>query len=316
MIEIQNLTKHYGHIKAVENISFTVQKGEILGFLGPNGAGKTTTMRVLTGFFPPTEGKVKVAGFEITEEPLEIKKRIGYLPENVSLYTDMRTTDYLNFVGRIKGIKRHATLKQLVAHVVELCSLGSVQKRTIGKLSRGYRQRVGLAQALLGDPEVLILDEPTIGLDPKQIVEIRKLIKGLGGERTIILSTHILPEVQMICERVIIINNGKIVAIDTPNNLNRQLSKRLIIFMEIEGEPQKVVTALGNVDGVIEVKQKSKKKGKVKQYEVVTNPDKDVRKELAHAVFENQLGLYELKTMEMSLEEIFLKLVTQEEHHA
>jgi len=316
MIEIQNLTKHYGHIKAVENVSFTVQKGEILGFLGPNGAGKTTTMRVLTGFFPPTEGKVKVAGFDITEDPLEIKKRIGYLPENASLYTDMRTTDYLNFVGRIKGIKRRSALRQQVSSVVEQCGLGNVQKRIIGNLSRGYRQRVGLAQALLGDPEVLVLDEPTVGLDPKQIVEIRKLIKGLSGERTIILSTHILPEVQMICERVIIINKGKIVAIDTPDNLNRQLSKQLIVIMEIEGEPQKVVTALGNVDGVIEVKQKSKKKGKVKQYEVVTSPDKDVRKELANAVFENQLGLYELKAMEMSLEEIFLKLVTQEEHNA
>ncbi len=314
MIEIQNLTKRYGHIKAVENISFTVQKGEILGFLGPNGAGKTTTMRVLTGYFPPTDGKVKVAGYDVTEKPLEVKKRIGYLPENVALYKDMRVIDYLKFVGRVKGIKKSPKLKQQVANVIELCGIGDMQKRIIGKLSKGYRQRVGLAQALLGDPEVLILDEPTVGLDPKQIVEIRRLIKELGGERTVILSTHILPEVQMICERVIIINDGKIAAIDTPDNLNRQLSKQLVVLMEIEGDPQKIVSTLENVDGVIEVKQK--RKGKVKQYEVITKPDKDIRRDLAQAVFENQLGLYELKTVEMSLEEIFLKLVTQEEHHA
>jgi ABC-2 type transport system ATP-binding protein len=314
MIEIQNLTKRYGHIKAVENISFTVQQGEILGFLGPNGAGKTTTMRVLTGYFPPTEGKVKVAGFDITEKPLEVKRRIGYLPENVALYQDMRVIDYLRFVGRVKGIKRSAKLKQQVNNVIELCGIGDMQKRIIGKLSKGYRQRVGLAQTLLGDPEVLILDEPTVGLDPKQIVEIRKLIKELGGERTVILSTHILPEVQMICERVIIINEGKIAAIDTPDNLNRQLSQQLVVLMEIEGEPQKIVSTLESVDGVLEVKQK--KKGKVKQYEVITRPDRDIRKDLAQAVFKNQLGLYELRMVEMSLEDIFLKLVTLEEHHA
>ncbi len=314
MIEIQNLTKRYGHIKAVENISFTVQKGEILGFLGPNGAGKTTTMRVLTGYFPPTEGTVKVAGFNITEKPLDVKKRIGYLPENVALYKDMRVVDYLKFVGRVEGIKRSAKLKQQVGNVIERCGIGDMQKRIIGKLSKGYRQRVGLAQALLGEPEVLILDEPTVGLDPKQIVEIRKLIKELGGERTVILSTHILPEVQMICERVIIINEGKIAAIDTPDNLNRQLSKQLVVLMEIEGDPQKIVSVLENVDGVMEVKQK--RKGKVKQFEVITRPDKDIRKDLAQAVFENQLTLYELRTVEMSLEEIFLKLVTREEHHA
>ncbi len=316
MIEIQNLTKHYGHIKAVENVTFTVNKGEILGFLGPNGAGKTTTMRVLTGYFPPTEGKVKIAGFDITENPLEVKRRLGYLPENVSLYTDMRVNDYLHFVGRIKGLKRKPFLRQKVKDVTEICGLTNVQKRLIGNLSKGYRQRVGLAQALLGDPEVLILDEPTVGLDPKQIVEIRKLIKDLGGDRTIILSTHILPEVQMICERVIIINEGKIVAIDTPENLNRQLSKKLTIVMQIEGDPQKVTHVLENVDGVMEVRQKARKRGKIREYEVLTTPEKDIRRDLAHAIFENQLGLYELKGLEMSLEEIFLKLVTQEEHDA
>jgi len=314
MIEIQNLTKHFGHIKAVENISFTVNKGEILGFLGPNGAGKTTTMRVLTGYFPPTNGRVKVAGYDITETPMEVKKRIGYLPENVSLYTDMRVRDYLKFVGQVKRIKKRA-LKGNVANAIEHCGLESVQNRIIGKLSKGYRQRVGLAQALLHDPEVLILDEPTVGLDPKQIVEIRKLIKDLGGERTVILSTHILPEVQMICEKVIIINEGKIAAIDTPDNLNRQLSKQMTLFMEIEGDPQKVIAILENVDGVIDVKQQAKKKGKVKAYEITTKLEKDIRGELSRAVFENQLELYELKTVEMTLEDIFLKLVTQEEAH-
>ncbi len=317
MIEIQNLTKHYGHIKAVENVTFTVHKGEILGFLGPNGAGKTTTMRVLTGYFPPTEGRVRIAGFDITENPMAVKKRIGYLPENVSLYTDMRVQDYLQFVGRIKGIRQGTLLKQKVNQVTGLCGLDSVRKRIIGKLSKGFRQRVGLAQALLGDPDVLILDEPTVGLDPKQIVEIRKLIKELGGERTVILSTHILPEVQMICERVIIINEGKIVAIDTPENLNRQLSNKRTILMEIEGDPSKVVSTLKAIEGVAEVKSKSKKKekGKIRQYEILTTPDQDIRKNLASAVVENQFGLYEMKTLEMSLEEIFLKLVTQEEHH-
>ena len=314
MIEIQNLTKHFGHIKAVENISFTVNKGEILGFLGPNGAGKTTTMRVLTGYFPPTNGKVRVAGYDITETPMEVKKRIGYLPENVSLYTDMRVRDYLKFVGQVKKIKKRA-LKGNVANVIEHCGLESVQNRIIGKLSKGYRQRVGLAQALLHDPEVLILDEPTVGLDPKQIVDIRKLIKDLGGERTVILSTHILPEVQMICERVIIINEGKIAAIDTPDNLNRQLSKQMTLSMEIEGDPQKVVAVLEKIDGVIDVKQQPKKKGKIKAYTITTKLEKDVRENLSRAVFENQLGLYELKTIEMTLEDIFLKLVTQEEAH-
>jgi ABC-2 type transport system ATP-binding protein len=228
----------------------------------------------------------------------------------------MRVQDYLMFVGRIKGIRQGALLKQKVTQVTELCGLETVRKRTIGKLSKGFRQRVGLAQALLGDPEVLILDEPTVGLDPKQIVEIRKLIKELGGERTIILSTHILPEVQMICERVIIINEGKIVAIDTPENLNRQLTNKRTILMEIEGEPAKVLHTLKTIDGVVEVKSKPKKKGKVRQYEILTNPDQDIRKNLAWAVVENQFGLYEMKTLEMSLEEIFLKLVTQEEHHA
>ena len=314
MIEIQNLTKRFGHIKAVENISFTVNKGEILGFLGPNGAGKTTTMRVLTGYFPPTRGKVSVAGYDITETPMSVKKRIGYLPENVSLYTDMRVRDYLKFVGQVKKIKKRA-LKGNVANVIEHCGLESVQNRIIGKLSKGYRQRVGLAQALLHDPEVLILDEPTVGLDPKQIVDIRKLIKDLGGERTVILSTHILPEVQMICERVIIINEGKIAAIDTPDNLNRQLSKQMTLSMEIEGDPQKVVAVLEKIDGVIDVKQQTKKKGKIKTYIITTKLEKDVREELSRAVFENQLGLYELKTIEMTLEDIFLKLVTQEEAH-
>ncbi len=314
MIEIQNLTKHFGHIKAVENISFTVNKGEILGFLGPNGAGKTTTMRVLTGYFPPTRGKVNVAGYDITETPMSVKKRIGYLPENVALYTDMRVRDYLKFVGQVKKIKKR-TLKGNVANVIEHCGLESVQNRIIGKLSKGYRQRVGLAQALLHDPEVLILDEPTVGLDPKQIVDIRKLIKNLGGERTVILSTHILPEVQMICERVIIINEGKIAAIDTPDNLNRQLSKQMTLSMEIEGDPQKVVAVLEKIDGVIDVKQQTKKKGKIKSYIITTKLEKDMREELSRAVFENQLGLYELKTIEMTLEDIFLKLVTQEETH-
>jgi ABC-2 type transport system ATP-binding protein len=221
MIEVEGLTKRYGDFTAIEDITFRVEKGEIVAFLGPNGAGKTTTLRLLTGFLPATEGSVVVAGFDIFDKPMEVKKRIGYLPEQPPVYNDMRVTEYLKFVAKIKGVPR-SERKAAMERVIQRCSLADVSDRIIGKLSKGYKQRVGLAQAMIHDPEVLILDEPTIGLDPKQILEIRDLIKSLAGDHTIILSTHILPEVTMICQRVLIISQGRIVADDTLESLTAQ----------------------------------------------------------------------------------------------
>ena len=215
MIKVENLTKSYGNFQALKGVSFTVKKGEILGFLGPNGAGKTTTMRILTCFFPATSGKASIAGYDVFEESLEVRKRIGYLPENVPLYPEMKVTDYLKFVAGVKGVSRKA-INERVSVVMEECVLTHMSHKLVGQLSKGYRQRVGIAQALVNEPDVLILDEPTVGLDPKQIIEIRKLIKGLAGRRTVILSTHILPEVSMTCQRVIIINDGRVIASDTP----------------------------------------------------------------------------------------------------
>ncbi|MBI5682169.1 MAG: ATP-binding cassette domain-containing protein [Deltaproteobacteria bacterium] len=236
MIQVENLTKNYGSHQALKGISFTVNKGEILGFLGPNGAGKTTTMRILTGFFPATSGKAVVAGFDVFEEPMEVRKRIGYLPENVPLYRDMVVTDYLKFAAGIKGIKKY-DMDDRVNKVMDDCALQDVSRKLIGELSKGYRQRVGLAQALVNDPDVLILDEPTIGLDPNQIIEIRKLIKGLAGKRTIILSTHILPEVSMICHRVVIINKGEVVAVDTPQNMTSRIQGGRVWMSEKNWHP-------------------------------------------------------------------------------
>ncbi|MDP7556183.1 MAG: ATP-binding cassette domain-containing protein, partial [Nitrospinota bacterium] len=224
MIQAENLTKFFGQTQAISNVSFSAAKGEILGFLGPNGAGKTTTMRLLSCFMPPTSGKARVAGYCVMNDSLEVRKRLGYLPENAPLYTHMTTRNYLHFVSEVKGIPAHERSRK-VECVIGDCGLQEVSGRIIGVLSKGYRQRVGIAQALLNDPEVLILDEPTAGLDPKQIIEIRDLIKNLAGNRTIILSTHILPEVSMVCNRVIIINDGIIVAKDTPDNLMDQLQK-------------------------------------------------------------------------------------------
>src|SRR3989338_853397 len=241
MIEVENLTKEYGEFRAVDNISFSVEKGEILGFLGPNGAGKTTVMRILTCFFPPTKGRAIVAGFNCFEDSLNVRKRIGYLPERVPLYEDMKVSDYLRFVAAIKGTPAKEVKRQ-VEKVMDDCSLSDVSNKLIKAVSRGYRQRVGIAQALVNDPEVLILDEPTVGLDPKQIKEIRKLIKDLAGRHTVILSTHILPEVSILCGRVIIINKGKVVAVDRPENLAAEGSRRM--FLRINGNAPAIEQAL------------------------------------------------------------------------
>jgi ABC-2 type transport system ATP-binding protein len=310
MIEVENLTKRYGPTLAVSDVTFEAQKGEILGFLGPNGAGKTTTMRVITGYFPPTEGRVRVAGYDVVEEPLEAKRRTGYLPEAPPVYPDMSVTEYLNFVGRIKGVARRE-LRSRVDEISERCAITDVRQRQIGKLSRGYRQRVGLAQALIHNPEVLVLDEPTAGLDPKQIIETRQLIKGLAGRHTVILSTHILPEASKTCQRVVVINAGKIVAVGTPDELTRRLQGFETILLTVEGVAAEVTHRLQRVAGVNQVEARDTLDGRV-TYEVHAEKGKDVRAELARAVVESGWKLYELKTSGLSLEDIFLKLTTKD----
>jgi len=311
MIEVQNLTRVFGDKVAIDNISFKVEKGEILGFLGPNAAGKTTTMRILTCYLPATSGTVKISGFDIFDDSLEVRKRIGYLPENPPLYKEMVVDDYLYFVAKIKGVDSKERKKKVDASV-ERSAIGNVRGRIIGKLSKGYRQRVGLAQALLHDPEVLILDEPTSSLDPKQIIEVRELIKTLAGDHTIILSTHILPEVSMTCERVIIINEGKLVAVDTPENLTSKLRGADKLLLDIEGPPEDVKTKLKEVRGVKSIKQDKALNNNRAFYYIETEHDVDIRKTLAKSVIDNNWGLYEMKSEGMSLEEIFLKLTTKE----
>ena len=311
MIEVQHLTKRYGPTTAVDDISFRVEKGEILGFLGPNGAGKTTTMRVLTGYMPPTEGRAVVAGYDIFDQPIEAKRRIGYLPETPPLYPEMTVSDYLLFVSRIKGVPR-AERKARVGEVMERTRVADMANRHCGKLSKGYRQRVGLAQALLHNPEVLILDEPTAGLDPKQIIETRQLIKQLGGDHTVILSTHILPEVSQTCGRVVIINKGRVVAVDTPENLTSRLRGSETMFVQVDAPAASDVrTALLGVPGVTEVSL-AETRGNLASYEVNSGSGRDVRRELASAVVSSGWGLLELRPLRMSLEEIFLHLTTED----
>ena len=310
MIEVERLTKRYGPTVAVSDVSFEVRKGEILGFLGPNGAGKTTTMRVITGYLPPSDGKVRVAGFDVVEEPLEAKRRTGYLPESPPVYPDMTVREYLAFVARIKGVPRREVKKRL-EEVNEKCAITDVQRRQIGKLSKGYRQRVGLAQTLIHHPDVLVLDEPTAGLDPKQIIETRQLIKGLAGEHTVVLSTHILPEVSKTCQRVIVINEGKIVAVGTPDELTHRLQGYETVLVTVVGPAAEVMAKLQTVRGVNWVEPRDSSDGRV-LFEVHSEKDKDVRAELARAVVESNWKLLELKTSGMSLEDIFLKLTTKD----
>lgn len=310
MIQVEKLTKSYGSYQALKEITFSVEKGEILGFLGPNGAGKTTTMRILTCFFPATSGKVSVAGFDVFEEPHEVKKRIGYLPENVPLYRDMTVTDYLSFVAGIKGVAGR-DVKKRVDIVMDECGLTHMSHKLINELSKGYRQRVGLAQALVNEPEVLILDEPTAGLDPKQIIDIRKLIKDLAGKRTIILSTHILPEVSMTCQRVVIINDGRVIAVDTPQNLTSKIQGGSRIVVKVDGPWQEVVKGIQGISGISRVDRKEGGNG-ISEYTIDTAKGLDVRKDIAPVIVRNGWGLLELKPVEMSLEDIFVKLVTKE----
>jgi ABC-2 type transport system ATP-binding protein len=309
VIEVQHLTKQYGPVTAVSDVSFKVEKGEILGFLGPNGAGKTTTMRILTGYMPATDGKAFVAGYDVAEQPIEAKRRTGYLPEVPPLYPDMTVSEYLTFCAKIKGVPK-AEQKTRVAASMERTKIADVANRHCAKLSKGYRQRVGLAQALLHNPDVLILDEPTAGLDPKQIIETRNLIKGLAGDHTIVLSTHILPEVSQTCGRVVIINRGRVVAVDTPENLTSRLGGTGAMYVEIDTAGSDASSVLGGVAGVTGVSV-STTRGSVTGYEVAST-GRDVRRELASAIVGRGWGLLELRPMRMSLEEIFLQVTTEE----
>jgi ABC-2 type transport system ATP-binding protein len=311
MITVDGLSKRYARNIAVDNISFEVQKGQIVGFLGPNGAGKTTTMRILTCFLPPTAGNAAVAGFDVLKQPMEVKKRIGYLPEAPPLYPDLEVSEYLRFVGKLKGIPG-SELSKRVDEVSDRCAIADVRKKLISKLSKGYRQRVGLAQAIIHNPDVLILDEPTSGLDPKQIHETRALIKSLAGDHTIILSTHILPEVEQTCEQVIIISKGKVVAKDTVQNLTNRLRGSEAISVEVETrngslDPAIVQERLEQVSGVSRVLNRDSRNGRL-VFEVESLQGRSIRGDLARAVVESGWDLNELRPVALSLEDVFLQL--------
>lgn len=312
MIELKNVTKKFSNKTAVSGVSFEVKKGEIIGFLGPNAAGKTTTMRMITGFFPPTEGEVIVAGIDMSKDPLAAKAKIGYMPENVPLYKEMDVYSYLKFIAGIKGVNKDE-IESKVQKCMEETGITDVMRSVIAKLSKGYKQRVGLAQAIINDPEVLVLDEPTVGLDPKQIREIRNLIKNMKGQRTIILSTHILPEVAMTCDRVIVINEGKIIAQDEVKNLTDSNSNTTRIHMEVEAPNRDVLDEINKIKGIEEIREETKIEEGVYSYVVITDGKKDVRREIVAKIVKNNWGLLEFKRQQMSLEDVFLKLVTKEE---
>ncbi|MDO4944662.1 MAG: ATP-binding cassette domain-containing protein [Ruminococcus sp.] len=310
MIEVVNLSKHYGDKKAVDNVSFKAEDGEILGFLGPNGAGKSTTMNILTGYISSTSGKALIDGIDILENPVKAKQKIGYLPEIPPLYVDMTVKEYLYFIYDLKKCKLPK-----ISHLKDICGLvkiDHVYNRLIKNLSKGYRQRVGLAQALVGNPKVLILDEPTVGLDPKQIIEIRTLIKKLGKNHTVILSSHILSEVQAVCDKIIVINEGKIVANDTEENLSHRLTGDHKLMCKIEGNKDNVMRALQSIEGVDRVYCDAEHKNNVSEFRIEAKEGKDIRKALFKKVAENGWYLLELKSSELSLEDIFLKLTMGE----
>lgn len=307
MISVQNVTKYFGDRAAVDNISFTVNKGEILGFLGPNGAGKTTTLRIMTGFMPPSQGKVTINGRDVFEHPYEIKKMIGYMPEHPPLYYDMSARECLSFVAEIHGLRGNAVM-DAIEKVSEQCGITHMLSRLTGNLSKGYRQRVGLAQALIHNPEILILDEPTSGLDPKQIIEIRELIRKLGEERTVILSSHILSEVTNVCRKIAIINNGQLVAVDTIKGLSERLGKGMQIMLTVMRPERMRIDKLLSVQGVASAEQSSTKGYLVK----ISDGDDSILETIASEVVGMGAGLIEMKQAAMSLEEIFLKVISGE----
>ncbi len=310
MIEISNLVKYYGDKKAVDNISFTVNKGEILGFLGPNGAGKSTTMNIITGYISATSGTITVNGHDILEEPMLAKKEIGYLPENPPLYLDMTVLEYLRFICDLKHVPKADRIRQL-AEIMKLVRISDVADRLIRNLSKGYRQRVGIAQALVGNPSVLILDEPTVGLDPKQIIEIRNLIKTLSKNHTVILSSHILPEVQAICDRVVIINKGKIAAIDTPDSLSHKMADTSRLSITIEGSYKDASSKIRSLPGVKQVSPLMESE-KIQTIEITVEPNQDVRKAIFFALANASIPILEFRSLDPTLEEIFLSFTSNE----
>jgi gliding motility-associated transport system ATP-binding protein len=305
MIEVEGLTKFYGAFPAIQEVSFNARPGEIVGFLGPNGAGKTTTMRILAGYMPPTSGTARVAGFDVVDQSLDVRRRVGYLPETVPLYPEMSVFEYLTYMG---SLRRVPELEDRVDEVLEQVDMLERSASYIGNLSKGLRQRVGLAQALLHKPEVLILDEPTIGLDPAQIIEVRRIIQELGRDRTVLLSTHILPEAQQVCGRVLIINRGKIVAEDSPGNLQAQLAGAERLVVAAGASSEQLVRLLGNLPGISSVRAG----GRDGEVEVATAPGKDLRPLVARTIVEAGLDLLEMRTAGLSLEEIFLQLTREE----
>ena len=310
MIEVKNLSKHYGDQIAVNNISFTANDGEILGFLGPNGAGKSTTMNMLTGYISSTDGQALINGIDILEEPMKAKKEIGYLPELPPLYPDMTVKEYLRFIYDLKKCKLPRNTH--LADICKLVKIENVYNRIIKHLSKGYRQRVGLAQALVGNPKVLILDEPTVGLDPSQIIEIRSLIKKLGKSHTVILSSHILSEVQQVCDRIVVIDHGSIVADDTEENLSKTLSQEHKLIAQIEAPTQQVFEAIDTIKGVKKIELLKERPDSVNDYLIETDEKTDIRRELFEKISQNGWCMLGLKTQELSLEDIFLKLTMGE----
>lgn len=303
MIEVRDLCKDYGPYRAISNLNFSLKKGDVVGFLGPNGAGKSTTMKIITGFMAPTSGSASVAGFDVYENPIEVKKRIGYLPEVPPVYTDMYVRDYLKYVAELKEVSKDK-IKSFVDRAIEKTNLGSVQNRLIGHLSKGFRQRVGIAQAIVSDPEVLILDEPTVGLDPKQVAEIRELIQELRGQHTIILSTHILSEVQAVCEKAIIINKGKIVAQDTIANLSKLEKGQSRLFVRLRKEVTDLKSVIAGIDGVLNIDSGSNHR----EWKIDLRGQDETIEAISSRIVGQGLGLLELSPTRVDLEDVFLKL--------
>ncbi len=310
MIEVSNISKNYGTTRAVQDLSFRVEKGDVLGFLGPNGAGKSTTMRILTCFLPPDKGTATVAGHDIHKSPIEVRRCIGYLPENNPLYMDMGTIEYLKFIAKMRSIPAGA-IKQKVEQTISICGLESIVSKDIGELSKGYRQRLGLAQALIHDPDVLVLDEPTIGLDPHQIIEIRNLIKTIGKEKTVILSSHILPEVSATCDRVLIINEGRIVGSGTPEELAAMSHGGQAILVTVRGSREEVEKGLAGLENITEVKHLGESNG-INRFELISDAARDLSEDVFFLVSRNGWSLTELYRKTINLEDVFLDLTTRE----
>lgn len=308
MIEVKNITKRYGKAVAVENISFTIEDGEIVGLLGPNGAGKSTTMNILTGFLEQTEGEVIIDGFDTLKKPKKAKKEIGYMPEGVPLYTDLTVKEFVTYMAEIKQVDRK-TRKEKVEKIIEQTGLKDVEKKLIKNLSRGYKQRVSMAGALVGEPKILILDEPTVGLDPKQITEIRNLIKELGKTHTVILSSHILSEVSQICNKVVIINKGKIVAVDTPENLENKVNNNNCIYVMVEDTENKVEEIKDKIKGVKKIELVEENKDGTKQYLIEAEKDIDIRKTIFSEFAKENITIFEMKKADTTLEDAFMKLI-------